>query len=137
MGGIRSFEVAQELVNSGKLSIISNKAIKNHLQNMQTSFKRVVFIENEMQQDFESYMYDPFFNIADLKTSFDNYNAQLLKQYPEKLLDSFQVKTLLEHQAYKNGFVLSAYNSDLLISEYSSVIETTNQLIALIDKELN
>ena len=127
----------QELVNSGKLSIISNKVIKNHLQNMQTSFKKVVFIENEMQQDFESYMYDPFFNIADLKTSFDNYNAQLLKLSPDKLLDSSQVKTLLKHQAYKNGFVLSAYNSELLISEYSKVTQTTNQLIDLIDEELN
>jgi len=60
----------QELVNSGKLSLISNKAIKDHLQNMQTSFKKVAFVENEMQQDYERYLYEPFFNKADLNTSF-------------------------------------------------------------------
>lgn len=126
----------QELLNSGNLSIISNKEIKDHIQNMQTSFKRVIFIESEMQQDFESYLYDPYFNTADLETSIKNAEAQTSNKVPKVQMNIDQVKALLNNQLFKNGFVLSAYNSDLLITEYSNIMETTNQLITLIDKEL-
>jgi hypothetical protein len=65
----------QELLNSGQLSIISNKKIKDHMQNMQSNFKTIAFVENEMQQDFESYLYYPFFSIADVDASFKNFNG--------------------------------------------------------------
>jgi hypothetical protein len=126
----------KELMNSGNLSIISNKGIKDRIQNMQTSFKRVTFIENEMQQDFESYLYDPYFNTIDLETSIKNADAQMAKKVPTVQMDIEQVTVLLNNQLFKNGFVLSAYNSGLLITEYSNIMETTNQLIELIDKEL-
>ncbi|RLD29783.1 MAG: hypothetical protein DRI75_02015 [Bacteroidetes bacterium] len=127
----------QELMNSGKLSLISSKAIKDNIQNMQASFKRVTFIESEMQQDFESYLYDTFFSIADLNKAFKNFNAQADNISNVEDLDISQVKELLNNQTFKNGFVLSKYNSELLITEYSNIMETTNQLILLIDEELN
>ena len=127
----------KELMNSGNLSIISNKDIKDRIQNMQTSFKRVSFIENEMQQDFESYLYDPYFNTIDLETSIKNADDQMPKKVPTAQMDIEQVTILLNNQLFKNGFVLSAYNSDLLITEYSNIMETTNQLIELINKELD
>jgi hypothetical protein len=127
----------QELLNSGKLSLITNKTIKNQLQNMQSSFKKVTFVENEMQQDYEQYLYDPFFNYADLNTSFKNYNSQIANEPTEVSLDIEQVNGLLKNQLFKNGFVLSAYNSEILINEYSDIMETTKQLISLIENELN
>ena len=121
----------QELLNSGNFSILSNKNIKDRMQNMQTSFKKIAFIENEMQQDFESYLYDPFFTIADLETSLKSFENEKFK------LDSTQVIKLLNNQAYKNGFVLSSFNSESLIVEYSNIMTTTNELISLINQELN
>ena len=125
----------QELLNSGKLSSISNKAIKDHLQDMQTSFKRISFIENEMQQDFESYLYDPFFTTTDLNTALKNFDEQQRNVSIQSEPNLEQVNTLLNNQAFKNGFVLSAFNSKDLIQEYSQMIESTNILIELIDQE--
>ena len=121
----------KELLNSGNLSIITNKNIKDRIQNMQASFKKVAFIEGEMQQDFERYLYDPFFSIADLETSLKSYGGENTK------LDSTQVNKLINNQSYKNGFVLSSFNSESLINEYSILLLTTNELISLINQELN
>ena len=98
---------------------------------MQASFKKVAFIEGEMQQDFERYLYDPFFSIADLETSLKSYGGENTK------LDSTQVNKLINNQSYKNGFVLSSFNSESLINEYSILLSTTNELISLINQELN
>ena len=127
----------QELLNSGKLSLISNKTIKDYLQNMETSFKKVAFVENEMQQDFERYLYDPFFNKVDLNTTFKNYNAQISKLSEIEALNSEQIQTLLEDQLFKNGFVLAGFNSDILITEYTSILKTTKHLINLINTDLD
>jgi len=119
----------QELLNSGNLSIITNKKIKDHIQNMQTKFKKVAFIENEMQQDFERYLYDPFFTTVDLETSLKSVNEETVK------LDFNQANALLNNQAYKNGFILSAFNSNSLTTAYSNIMKTTNELIAIINEE--
>jgi hypothetical protein len=37
---------------------------------------------------------------------------------------------------FKNGFALVAYNSGLLITEYSNMKETTHKLIYLIEEEI-
>ena len=126
----------QELINSGKLSILSNKNIKDKPQDMNTSLERVKFVENEMQQDFESYLYNPFFTIADLNSTFKNYNEKLIKSQITSTISTNQMDELLENQKFKNGFVLSTYNSELLIEEYTKMVEITNQLIDLIDKEV-
>jgi len=126
----------QELLNSGKLSIISNKAIKTGLQDWQTSFKKIAFIEREMEQDYERYFYEPYFSIADLEIAFKNYDAQMSKQKVEHSLKPKQVQTLLKNQKFKNGFTLASYNSEMLITEYSKMIKTINEIIALIDSEL-
>jgi uncharacterized protein DUF6090 len=126
----------QELLNSGKLSIITNKAIKTGLQNWQTRFKKIAFIESEMEQDYERYFYEPYFSIADLEVAFKNYNAQMSKQKIEHSLKPKQVQILLKNQKFKNGFTLANYNSELLIIEYSEMIKTINEVLGLIDHEL-
>lgn len=120
----------QELLNSGNLSIISNKEIKEYLQNIQTKFKKVAFTEGEMQQDFEQYLYDPFFKIADLQTALKSFEGE------DVVLDSSQAVTLLNNQAFKNGFVLSTFNSQSLLEEYDDIVESIHRLNNLIDKDL-
>lgn len=127
----------RELMNSGNFAIISNKLIKNKLQDNESNYKRIAFIENEMQQDYETYLYEPFFSIADLQSSMKNYTYQLEngKGLTNNEIDLSDVKTLLKNQKFKNGFSLSFYNSSMLLDEYSEMIERTNQLIQLIDIE--
>jgi hypothetical protein len=127
----------QELVNSGQLSIITNKTIKNNMQNMQSSFKTITFIEGEMQQDFERYMYDYYFSVVDLNTAIGNYFQQLNKEDIQTNISKSEVEELLQNKLFKNGFVLSNFNSTNLIEEYSKMKETTTKLITLIDEEIN
>ena len=128
----------RELLNSGNLAMISNKDIKTGLQDMQVGFSNVAFIEGEMQQDFESYLYDNYFNIADLDANIKVYEASLenkQNKHPGSI-SSDEVQTLLQNMAFKNGITLAKYNSDLLVEEYQKMIETTRELIAMIDVEI-
>ncbi|MFT5848319.1 hypothetical protein [Psychroserpens sp.] len=51
----------QEHLNSQQLSILSNKATKDSLQNLETILNTIHFIESEIEEDYERYLYDPFF----------------------------------------------------------------------------
>jgi hypothetical protein len=126
----------QELVNSGQLSIITNKAIKDQMQKMQSSFKNIVFTEGEMQQDFETYMYDYYFSVVDLNTNIKNYFQQINKETVNAEISRLEVEKLLNKKMFKNGFVLSNFNSSSLIEEYNTMKETTTELITLIDNEI-
>lgn len=128
----------QELLNSGNLAILSDKAIRNGLQNMQVGYKKIAFIEGEMQQDYESYLYEPYFSLANLEKNMEAYEARLSINVPPKKVDISpeEAEILLENKKYKNGIVLSHYNSDLLIAEYKAMIGNINDLIDRIDAEL-
>jgi hypothetical protein len=127
-----------ELVNSGNFAIISNKEIKNELQDMQTSFSTIAFVEGEMQQDYERYLYDVFFNLVDLNTSFKNFDNQMAggPVDPDLELDRKEADALLRSNLYKSGLVLAKYNSNLLVEEYQNMIDRTNTLIEHIDIEI-
>ncbi len=129
----------QELLNSGNLAILSEKRIKNGLQNMQVGFKNIAFIEGEMQQDYESYLYDVYFSIADLDTNLNHLEAQQSSNTgsDEYKLSEQDILLVLKNRKFKNGIVLSKYNSDMLISEYSKMIDNIEVIIGLIDAELN
>ena len=89
-----------------------------------------------MQQDFESYLYDPFFSTADVDVAMRNLDAQTEQRSNIPEINAKQVTVLLKNMTFKNGFVLAAYNSDLLITEYSKMKATTNKLIKLIEQEV-
>jgi len=127
----------QELLNSGQLSILSNKIIKDNLQNLQNNLNTIRFIESEMEEDYERYLYDQFFETIDLDTSLKNLKSQSSTAIEVPKLDVIEVNTLLENRTFKNGFVLAAYNSEDLIKEYKNMTATTEQLILLIDQELD
>ncbi len=128
----------QELINSGNLALISNIRIRNMLQDMQTGLSTVAFIENEMQQDYESYLYDVLFAVTDLDSALKNYELQMANpdKTPEFEISDTDVESLLQSQKYKNGIVLSAYNSDLLVVEYTNMAQNSRLLMTLIDQEL-
>lgn len=128
----------QELLNSGNLAIISDKVIRNGLQNMQVGYKNIAFVEGEMQQDYESYLYDVYFSIADLDKNIKNYEAQLSGNTVPKSVEisAADAELLLKNKKYKNGIVLSKYNSDLLMTEYQQMISSIKELIERIDAKI-
>ena len=128
----------QELLNSGNLAIISDKVIRNGLQNMQVGYKNIAFVEGEMQQDYESYLYDVYFSIADLDRNIKNYEAQLSgNAVPKSVeLSAQDAELLLKNKKFKNGIVLSKYNSDLLMTEYQQMISSIKDMIERIDEKI-
>jgi len=129
----------RELLNSGNLAIISDKNIKNGLQDMQVGFKSIAFVEGEMQQDYESYLYDVYFTIADLNKNIKQFEAHIdsnLKADASKLSKP-EMLELLKNMKFKNGVRLSKYNSNLLIAEYTEMIKNTQNIIKMIDNELS
>jgi len=127
----------EELMNSGKFAIISKKSIKNELQNIQSKFETILFIENEMQQDYERYLYQPYFNLVDLDTALKNYTDQLNNKETTTIekLDKDEIELLLKNKLYKNGLVLAAFNSNKLVEEFTNLIEKSKLVIQLIDNE--
>lgn len=133
---IQNTNTYSELMNSGNFAIIRKKSIKNEIQDMQTSYQTIAFIENEMQQDYERYLYEVFFNVVDLNTSFKNFEDYIAgKKDSDFKIDRSEVDLLLKSKLYKNGLVLASYNSEILIEKYSEMIERTNQLIKSINEE--
>jgi len=127
----------RELLNSGNLSLISDKKTKNDLQDMQVGFQKIAFIEGEMQQDYESYLYDVYFTIADVNKNLEQFEAHIESKADATKLSKTEVLDLLKNLKFKNGVRLSKYNSKLLTAEYKQMIETTQNIITRIDDQLN
>lgn len=127
-----------ELVNSGNLEIISNDTIRHTLLDMQLGYKNIAFVEGHMRHDFENYIYTVYFSIADLDPALKDYAFQVSDGAAgEKVeLSTDEIDQLSKNQTFKNGFVLSIFNNNLLIAEYNQMIKITDKLIGSIDSEL-
>ncbi|GGG32207.1 DUF6090 family protein [Bizionia arctica] len=128
----------QELINSGNLAIISNDSIKDILINSQLGYKQITFLETHMQYDFENYIYPIYFSTTDLESDISNYTFQVSNGTDgvRTELSKEKIELLLKNQTFKNGFVLSIFNNEKLITEYKNMIFMTEKLIKLIDSEL-
>jgi len=134
----RNNKTYQELINSGNLAIISNDSIKNLLLNMELSFKQIEFRESHMYNDFENYMFPIYFSTADLESDISNYNYQVSKgtQGDTTELSKEKIELLLKNQTFKNAFVLSLFNNNLVIDEYKKMKDITEKLLDIINSEI-
>jgi hypothetical protein len=132
---VQNANTYQEMMNSGNLALISNREIKSALQNMETQYEKLTFVENEMQQDYERYLYEPYFRIVDLNSSFQNDTRNGRQPTNPKPLDPRDAAELLGIKLYKNGLILAGFNTELLIEVYQDLIIKSEQLIQLIDEE--
>lgn len=134
----RNDNTYQELVNSGNLAIISNDTIKNLLLNMQLSYKQIEFIESHMYNDFENYMFPNYFSTADLESDISNYTYQMSNgtQGDRTKLSKGKIELLLKNQTFKNAFVLSIFNNNLVIDEYEKMKDMSEKLLDIINLEI-
>jgi len=128
----------EELMNSGNFALISNKTIKNDLQNMEAKYEMIKFIENEMQQDYERYLYEHFFDLVDLEASLSHYENKMNNTIdPNISLNVDEINSLIDLNIYKSGLVLARFNSSKLLEEYNDLIKRSEIVMDLIEQENN
>lgn len=129
----------KELENSGQLSMISNKEIKNLLLDMDLVYRRIEFYSDHLYADLRELNYSLQFQTVDLDPTVKNYTYLLSEgSQGENVIPSLeQFRILLGDLGYKNSFVLSNYNNHLILEGLEEIFEKSNELIDLIDKEAN
>jgi len=129
----------KELENSGQLALISNKEIKNLLLDMDLIYRRIEFWTDHLYNDLRELNYAIQFHKVDLDPTIKNLTYQLssgqLGENVEPAIEQYRI--LLSDLGYKNSFVLSNYNNQMIIQGLEEILEESNRLIALIDEELS
>lgn len=129
----------KELENSGQLSMISNKEIKNLLLDMDLVYRRIEFYSDHLYNDLRDLNYSLQFQEVDLDPTVKNYAYSLSGgSQGENVTPSHeQFRILLSDLGYKNSFVLSNFNNQLILEGLEEILEKSNQLIELIEAESN
>ena len=106
---------------------------------MDLVYKRVEYYSNHLYNDLRELNYSLQFHTVDLNPTVKNYAYQLSngKQGENVQPSVEQSRILLDDLGYKNSFVLSNYNNQLIIGGLEEILEKTDKLIDLIDEELN
>jgi len=127
-----------ELENSGQLSLISNKDIKNLLQDMDKVYRNIEFTENHQYTDSRDLIYAVMFHQYDLDASVKEffYASTNGQQGQTGLISSDEIKVLIKDKGFKNGFVLANYNNSEIIRLLKIIKENSMKVIELIDQEL-
>ena len=91
-----------------------------------------------MQQDYERYLYEVYFNSVDFGSSLKNFEEQISKgqNNSDIKIDQNDFESLKRSRLYKNGLILSNFNTNILIEKYSEMIKQTKKLNELINNEI-
>ena len=122
-----------ELVNSGKLSSLSNEKIKYLLLQIDYKYNELFENRKHLYEDHWEYFYKPFADIIDYENAIiawtepDN-NIELSREF---------VEIALENKRIKNGFTLSNFNNNLLGEKLSEILSKVDSTIVLIEQEIN
>ena len=82
-----SFITFKELINSGKLSSLSNESIKQLLLKVDYSYNELFELRKHMYDDYSDYLYKPFADIIDYENSIDDLVVKVLIFGNEKSVD--------------------------------------------------
>jgi len=121
-----------ELVNSGKLSIISNSEIKKLLLEISTSYEEMFAVRTHMYHDYTDYFYKNYAENIDFESSLLIWADPSIKIE----LSQEDITEALENRAIKNGFVLASYNNKLLSKQSSNILAKVDMTIQLIEDEI-
>jgi hypothetical protein len=129
----------QELVNSGKLAMISNDSIKGLLLNLESLYKSLKDEEAHFRYDAETLLYEPQYEMMDLNPIVQNYLYQVTngaagerRELSKKEFDEF-----LKDTKQKNGFVMAVFEFTVMNEQFNGMKTMCQQLIKLIDNELD
>ena len=106
---------------------------------MDLIYRRIEFYADHLYNDLRELNYAIQFHTVDLDPTVKNLTYQLSGGLQGENVDPSieQYRILLNDLGYKNSFVLSNYNNQLIIEGLEEILEESNRLIALIDEELS
>lgn len=119
-----------EVVSSGSLRLIRDAEIRGALLDLYATYDRIARLEEHMDRDFDSYLYDPTFSAVPVRFEgpWDNTAA-----------DRHSVETLLEDVRIENGVHLLVANLEYpgtgLLDELASVRSQVERLLELVPTE--
>jgi len=127
-----NFITFKELINSGKLSSLSNKKVKQLLLQIDYSYNELIGVRKHMYDDYSEYLYSPFADIIDFENgiiawSEPNKNIELSRE---------DVETALKSKRIKNGFTLASFNNNLLAGQLTEILTTVDSTIVLVEQEI-
>ncbi len=133
-----SLNTYKELTNSGNLSLISNDSIKNGLLDLEELYQVMKDEEDHFRFDAENLLYLPQFETTDMNPLVKNYTYHVTDGKQGENVDiSDEIQTVLDDIRQKNGFVMAAYEFDVLNSYLLDLKQRCQDLIILIDKDIN
>jgi hypothetical protein len=127
-----SFITFKELINSGKLSSLSNEKIKQLLLQIDYNYNELFEVRKHMYDDYTEYLYRPFADIVDYE------NAILAWSEPNKDIELSRedIETALKSKRIKNGFTLASFNNSLLTGQLTEILTKVDSTIVLVEQEI-
>ena len=127
-----SFITFKELINSGKLSSLSNESIKQLLLKIDYSYNELFEVRKHMYDDYKEYLYSPFADIVDYE------NAIITWSEPNINIDLSRedVEIALKNKRIKNGFTLASFNNNILAKQTSEILMKVDSTIVLVENEI-
>ena len=127
-----SFITFKELINSGKLSSLSNESVKQLLLKIDYSYNELFEVRKHMYDDYSHYLYIPFSEIIDYE------NAIITWSEPNKNFDLSRedVEIALKNKRIKNGFTLASFNNNILAEQLTGILTKVDSTIVLVENEI-
>ena len=127
-----SFITFKELINSGKLSSLSNEKIKQLLLQIDYNYNELFEVRKHMYDDYSEYLYSPFADIVDYE------NAIIAWSEPNKIIELSRedVEIALKNKRIKNGFTLASFNNNLLAGQLTEILTKIDSTIAIVEQEI-
>lgn len=122
----------KELINSGKLSNLSNEEVKQLLLQIDYKYNQMFELRNHLYHDYTDYFYKPFADIIDYEKAIiawsqPNHNIELSRE---------DVEIALKSKRIKNGFTLASLNNTLLSEQLTDILTKVDSTIVLIEQEI-
>ena len=121
-----------ELINSGKLSTLSNEKVKQLLLQIDYKYNQMFELRNHMYHDYTDYFYKPFGDFID----YENGLKAFLEPNADIELSREDVEIALKSKRIKNGFTLARLNNNLLREQLSEILTKVDSTIVLVEKEI-
>ena len=122
----------KELINSGKLSTLTNEKVKQLLLQIDYKYNQMFELRNHMYHDYTDYFYKPFGDIID----YENGLKALLEPNEDIELSRKDVEIALKSKRIKNGFTLARLNNNRMREQLSEILTTVDSTIVLVEKEI-
>lgn len=121
-----------ELINSGKLSLLSNERIKDLLLQIDFNYNELFEVRKHLYEDHWEYFYRPFADIIDYEKAIiawmePDKNVELSREFVEIAIQSKRIR---------NGFTLSNFNNDFLKEKLIEILTKVDSAVVLIEGEI-